>query len=130
MTPRIPVSYGELIDRISILEIKVKRLRAPEQRANADRELAMLLETVAGMPEPPVGLAALKSALGKVNRRLWDIEDLIRQKEASQSFDAEFIELARAVYRTNDERSRIKREINALLRSDIVDEKQYTPYRQ
>jgi hypothetical protein len=130
MTPRIPVSYGELIDRISILEIKVERLGAPEQRANADRELAMLLKTVAEMPEPPVGLAALKSALGKVNRRLWDIEDMIRQKEASQSFDAEFIELARAVYRTNDERSRIKREINALLRSDIVDEKQYTPYRQ
>lgn len=130
MTPRIPVSWGELIDKITILEIKAERLHVLEALANVRRELAVLLEALAEMADPPPGLAPLRSALGAVNRRLWDIEDNIREKEASQSFDADFIELARAVYRSNDERSRIKREINELLRSDIVDEKQYAPYRR
>ena len=129
MTPRAPISWGELVDKITILEIKVERLRSAEAVANARRELTLLLDVLTGMADAPAGLAALRSELGVMNRRLWDIEDEIRAKEALQSFDARFIELARAVYRTNDERSRIKREINALLRSDIVEEKQYTPYR-
>ena len=128
MIPRVPVSWGEVIDKITILEIKVERLREPGPRENAGRELALLRDAFAEVVEPPAGVAALKAALGAVNRRLWEIEDDIRQKEASRSFDAAFIELARAVYRTNDERSRIKREINELLGSGIVEEKQYTRY--
>ena len=84
---------------------------------------------LAELAETPPGLAALRGELAAVNRRLWDIEDDIRRKEASRTFDAEFIELARAVYRNNDERSRIKRAINELLGSGIIEEKQYVGYR-
>jgi Family of unknown function (DUF6165) len=127
--PRVPVSWGELIDKIVILEIKVERLRAPDAVANARRELALLLEVFATMADsPPAELAALQAALGVVNRRLWQIEDEIRAKEAAQSFDVGFIALARAVYQSNDERSRIKRAINQLLGSSIVEEKQYIAY--
>ena len=127
--PRVPVSWGELIDKIVILEIKVERLRAPDAVANARRELALLLEVFAAIADPaPAGLAALRAALGVVNCRLWQIEDEIRAKEAAQSFDVGFIALARAVYQSNDERSRIKRAINQLLASGIVEEKQYIAY--
>jgi hypothetical protein len=126
MTPRAPVSWGELIDKITILEIKAERLRAPAAQANAAHELALLREV---LTVAPAGLAALRTELAAVNRRLWDIEDDIRRKEAAQAFDAEFIALARAVYRNNDERSRLKRAINQLLGSGIIEEKQYVGYR-
>jgi uncharacterized protein DUF6165 len=129
VTPSIPVSWGELLDKITILEIKSERLRAPVALANAAHELALLRAIVAGHAEARPGLAALRGELAAVNRRLWDIEDDIRRKEASQTFDAEFVELARAVYRNNDERSRIKRAINELLESGIIEEKQYVGYR-
>ncbi|HLJ05366.1 MAG TPA: DUF6165 family protein [Acetobacteraceae bacterium] len=122
--PRVPVSWGELIDKITILEIKVERLRAPAAVANAQRELE-LLRNVLGAPE---GVASLKEALATVNRTLWDIEDGIRAKEAAGAFDAEFVALARAVYHNNDERSRIKRAINEKLQSVIIEEKQYVRY--
>ncbi len=128
-SPCIPISWGELIDKITILEIKVERLASPDAAANARHELELLLDKLAELTEPPAELTALRSELRAVNHRLWDIEDDIRQKEASQSFDAEFIALARAVYRTNDQRSRIKRAINRLLRSRIIEEKQYVAYR-
>jgi hypothetical protein len=128
VTPRVPVSWGEVIDKVTILEIKVERLGAPGARQNAERELGLLRAVVADLTDPPAALAALKAALAAVNRRLWKIEDDIRAKEAARSFDADFIELARGVYQTNDERSRIKREINELLGSGIVEEKQYTEY--
>jgi Family of unknown function (DUF6165) len=126
--PCVPVSWGELLDKISILEIKVERLRAPAAVANARRELGLLLDVLVSMADAPARLAELRAALGVVNRRLWEIEDAIRGKEASQSFDAAFIALARAVYQNNDERSRIKREINDLLGSEIFEEKQYVAY--
>ena len=122
--PRVPVSWGELIDKITILEIKVERLRSPAAAANARRELE-LLRSVLGEPD---GVDAMKDALAAVNRTIWDIEDAIRAKEAAGSFDAEFIELARGVYQNNDERSRIKRAINETLRSAIIEEKQYVRY--
>ena len=125
--PRVPISWGELIDKITILEIKVERLNAPLGQRNAAHELALLRAELA-MDVPP-GLAALRGELAAVNQRLWDIEDAIRHKEAARTFDAAFIELARAVYRSNDERSRIKRAINDLLGSDIIEEKQYVGYR-
>jgi Family of unknown function (DUF6165) len=127
VTPRVPVSWGELIDKITILEIKLERLNAPAAQKNAARELALLRAELA--TDVPPGVAALRGELAATNRRLWDIEDAVRRKEAAQAFDAEFIELARAVYRSNDERSRIKRAINDLLGSDIIEEKQYVGYR-
>ena len=126
--PRVPVSWGELVDKKTILEIKVERLRDPQAVANARRELAPLAAALAALAPPPAALAGLEAALREVNRRLWDIEDAIRQKEAARAFDGAFIELARSVYRSNDERARIKREINLLLRSGIVEEKQYARY--
>jgi hypothetical protein len=126
--PRVPVAWGELIDKISILEIKVERLGASNALANARRELALLSEILLAQAALPDELADLKAALNVVNRRLWDIEDAIRRKEAAGSFDAQFIELARAVYHSNDERAGIKRQINQLLRSGIVEEKQYAAY--
>jgi hypothetical protein len=122
--PHVPVSWGELIDKITILEIKLERLRAPDALANVQRELDQL-RAVLGAPE---GVAAMKDALATVNRTLWDIEDSIRAKEAAGVFDAEFVALARAVYHNNDERSRIKRAINEKLHSVIIEEKQYVRY--
>jgi hypothetical protein len=83
---------------------------------------------VADCQPAPSGLDALKQKLVTINETLWDIEDRIRAKEAAKSFDPQFIELARSVYRNNDERSRVKRDINALMNSGLVEEKQYTPY--
>jgi hypothetical protein len=122
--PVIPVSWGELLDRISILHIKVGRLRGPDGRANAGRELALLRPLAAGAK----GVAELSAALLAVNTRLWRIEDLIREKEAARDFGPEFVALARAVYRENDERGRIKQAINRVLRSALVEEKQYSAY--
>ena len=127
VTPRVQVSWGELIDKITILEIKLERLNAPGAQKNAAHELALLRAELA--TDVPPGVAALRGELAATNRRLWDIEDAVRRKEAAQAFDAEFIELARTIYRSNDERSRIKRAINDLLGSDIIEEKQYVGYR-
>lgn len=127
-SPRVPVSWGELIDKKTILEIKLERLRVPEAVANARRELEPLAAILTALVPQPVGLDRLEADLGAVNRQLWDIEDAIRRKEAQQNFDVGFIELARSVYRRNDERARLKREINLLLRSGIIEEKQYDPY--
>jgi hypothetical protein len=122
--PQVPVSWGELIDKITILEIKLERLRLPKAVANVQRELDRLRAAL-GAPE---GVEAMKDALAAVNRTLWDIEDSIRAKEAAGVFDAEFVALARGVYHNNDERSRIKRAINEKLQSVIIEEKQYVRY--
>jgi hypothetical protein len=124
-SPLIPVSRGELLDKIAILEIKAERLRAPEAVANVERELA-LLRAAAGTLPPEA--APLRSALLAVNMRLWRIEDAIRAKEAAGDFGPGFIALARAVYRENDERGRLKQALNRLLRSELVEEKQYSAY--
>lgn len=120
--PLAPVSWGELLDKITILEIKADRIAAPAARANVDRELALLREVAAPiLPQP--GLAVLVEGLRRVNLALWGIEDDIRAKEAAARFDAEFIGLARSVYLRNDERAALKRDINVLLRSELVEEK-------
>ena len=124
MTPLIPVSCGELIDKLTILQIKIERLESPGALANVRRELAALRQVAVPLPAS-VELDRLTGALLAVNRQLWDVEDSLRDKEARQLFDAAFVEQARAVYRLNDERARIKREINRLLGSDLVEEKQY-----
>jgi len=126
--PVVPVSWGELIDKITILEIKSRKLKAETALANVRKELASLTEIVARDVQRRGEAAELKDRLTKVNEELWTIEDRIREKEAAQAFDAEFVALARSVYQRNDERSRIKREINLRLSSNLVEEKSYSAY--
>jgi Family of unknown function (DUF6165) len=123
-SPSIAVSWGELLDKISILEIKAHRLRAFEARANVARELDLLRRTAGRQ----AGTSELEAALLAVNTRLWRIEDLIREKEAAGDFGPGFVALARSVYRENDERARIKQALNRILRSALVEEKQYSAY--
>ena len=126
--PVVPVSWGELLDKIAILEIRRSRLRSPNAVLNVERELAALAVALVGLDPAPAGLAELRAALAGVNQRLWTIEDRIREKDAVADFGPEFVMLARSVYRENDERGRIKQAINRLLGSGIVEEKQYSAY--
>ena len=128
MSPAIAVSWGELIDRITILEIKSELLESEVSRANVRHELQQLSNAAAPAEAQHPDIPGLREALKRVNETLWQIEDDIREKEATKCFDQEFVDLARAIYRTNDERSRIKGEINARLKSDVKDEKQYPRY--
>ena len=145
----VSVSYGEAADKISILEIKQARIADAHKRANVARELALLTAAFDGAlppafkPAPPpspapassaapfdapssaIALDALRARLKAVNETLWDIEDDIRLHEARGDFGGGFVRLARAVYTTNDERARLKREIDALLGSELVEEKSY-----
>jgi hypothetical protein len=122
--PDAPISWGELIDKITILEIKAQRITALGALANVRRELAALSAVAAEAP-PAAGLAELKAELAGVNQRLWEIEDAIREREQAQDFGQWFVELARAVYRENDARAAIKRRINLLLGSELIEEKSY-----
>lgn len=126
--PRVPVSWGELIDKMTILEIKRERLTEESAVANVVKELAQLLAVAGGEMFDDAALSALKASLRAVNEALWTIEDDIRAKEARQEFDERFIALARSVYRRNDERAAIKRRINDLLGSELVEEKSYRTY--
>jgi len=126
--PLTPVSWGELIDKITILEIKARNILSEAGRANVLKELRLLGEAVAPVVLQRDDVQGLKAQLRETNEKLWQIEDNIRLKETSKTFDREFIELARSVYITNDERARLKREINNLLGSGIIEEKSYTPY--
>jgi hypothetical protein len=126
--PEVPVSWGELIDKVTILEIKAVRLSSPSALANVNKELALLAAKASVALRLSGDLTVLKDRLSKVNEALWEIEDTIREKEARQEFDAEFIELARSVYKRNDERATIKRQINTALRSDLIEEKSYRSY--
>ncbi|HXL97634.1 MAG TPA: DUF6165 family protein [Steroidobacteraceae bacterium] len=125
----MPVSPGELIDKITILRIKSARIEDAGRLANVRRELALLEHQWRQSVPASAELAADAAALERVNSELWDIEDRIREHEAQQRFDSGFIELARAVYLRNDERAAIKQRINLKLNSAIVEEKSYQPYR-
>jgi hypothetical protein len=124
-----PVSYGELIDKITILEIKSRQIRDEAKLANVRNELELLNATWANDSASQTDISAERARLLAVNEALWDIEDRIRLKERAQAFDAEFIELARSVYFRNDERAAFKREINLKLGSQLVEEKSYQDYR-
>lgn len=124
----MPVSFGELLDKISILEIKSERISDEAKRANVNRELDALTRTWNAHPAASQDIASLRAELRAVNERLWDIEDDIRVKEKQQSFDAGFVALARSVYIENDDRARIKRAINVELGSAYVEEKSYEDY--
>ena len=124
----VPVSYGELLDKIAILQIKSGRISDPAKLANVRRELSALEKTWMAHPAAVEDIAQLRAELKAVNERLWAIEDDIRDKERAKAFDDEFVRLARSVYIENDERARIKREINTALGSTYVEEKSYADY--
>jgi uncharacterized protein DUF6165 len=125
----VPVSYGELLDKIAILQIKSERMGDPAKLANVRSELGALEASWMAHPAAQSGIPELRVQLKAVNERLWVIEDDIRICEKKQDFGSEFIRLARAVYFENDERSRIKRDINLALGSQLVEEKSYQDYR-
>ena len=125
----VPVSHGELIDKITILEIKAAHMRDAGKLANVNAELDLLNTTWRADPSSKIDIASERAQLKAVNEALWDIEDRIRLKEKSQAFDSEFVELARSVYFRNDERAAIKRAINLKLGSQLIEEKSYQDYR-
>lgn len=124
-----PVSFGELLDKIAILQIKSERMTDAAKLANVRNELTALEKLWMAHPAAGHDLARLRAELKAVNERLWVIEDDIRELESKQQFDDAFVQLARSVYIENDERARIKREINVALGSAYVEEKSYRDYR-
>ena len=130
-TPNVPVpiSWGEFIDKITILEIKVDRISQPQALANCQKELSALEPIVASHKAgQSADLVTLRSELKGVNLTLWDIEDKIRELERQKDFGADFIETARSVYIQNDQRAALKKQINQLLGSELTEEKSYKPY--
>jgi hypothetical protein len=125
----VPISPGELLDKITILRIKSKRMADPKKLANVRLELNALEDTWRGLGVATADMETDVGALLAVNERLWVIEDEIRDKERAQAFDAEFVRLARAVYFENDERAAIKRRINVKLGSGLIEEKSYAEYK-
>ena len=124
----MPVSPAELIDKITILEIKRQFIKDSTKLKNVDLEYKLLLDVLIKNVSGSEELDLLRSQLKEVNMKLWDIEDKIRDLEKNKVFDKKFIELARLVYFTNDKRSEIKKNINKLLNSEIVEEKSYSDY--
>ena len=124
----VPVSPGEVLDKITILEIKSERMGDPEKVANVCVELALLQETWKEFIRDNEVISDLRAQLKEINEALWEIEDDIREKERAGEFDKRFIELARSVYVTNDRRSMVKKELNLHLGSEIIEEKSYKDY--
>lgn len=128
MSVLVPVSWGEVIDKITILEIKAERIADAAKLANITKELDELVAVREREFPAHVRLAVLAAELKAINEKLWVVEDDIRDCERAKDFGAKFVELARTVYYTNDERAAVKRKINDLLGSALVEEKSYQPY--
>ena len=128
-SPKIAVSWGELIDRITILEIKLVQLSHQDALANVEKEHKHLEDVYSRHIQGKDKVNELFEELREINKRLWDIEDSLREKERDKCFDQDFIELARSVYLTNDHRSRTKRRINEMPQSELIEEKSYSTYR-
>lgn len=126
--PLLPVAWGEVFDKLTILQIKADKLQNPTQRANVTRERHQIDQVVGDLTRFPAGLPALVQALKDINTQLWDVEDGKRDCERRQCFDDRFVQLARQVYFGNDQRAAIKRQINTLLGSALVEEKSYQAY--
>ena len=124
----VPVSPGELVDKITILEIKAERITDEEKLKNVKTELELLVQVWEAASVDAEAVLPLKETLKGINQALWDIEDQIRVKESKQEFDQEFIDLARSVYVQNDQRAAAKKQINVLLGSKIKEEKSYAEY--
>jgi len=127
-TPLIPISWGELIDKITILEIKQINIKSLTALNNINKELVYLNDIVENNTGVIELIKVVKQQLLDVNKRLWKVEDDIRDKELMQEFDSGFIELARRVYRLNDERAKLKKSINKALESELVEEKSYKDF--
>lgn len=125
--PLVPVSWGELVDKVTILDIKATRLADPQAVRNVEAERSWLRRTLAEV-EADATLRDLQEDLARINAELWDVEDALREKERGGQFDADFVSLARSVYRLNDHRAALKRRINLHLGSALVEEKSYRPY--
>jgi hypothetical protein len=119
-----PIGFGELIDKISILEIKRDRISDPQKNANVRLELKVLDDVLAGFALPD-GFSGLKGELRRINETLWELEDQVRECEREKNFGPVFIEAARSIYKTNDRRAALKRELNELVGSSILEEKSY-----
>ena len=128
MSIKIELSIGELLDKISILQIKAERIDDPSKVKNINKELDVLMSLWNDSPYSDTNLSSEINELKNINEALWDIEDKIRDKERNQLFDKDFIELARSVYFTNDKRAEIKRIINGKTGSELIEEKSYSDY--
>jgi hypothetical protein len=124
----VPISVGELVDKVTILAIKFDNIADAGKRANVRRELDALAGVLKPLLASAPGLASLQAELRTINEALWRIEDDIRDCERQRNFGPRFIELARSVYQTNDQRAATKRKIDELMGSEIVEEKSYAPY--
>ena len=124
----IPISPGELLDKITILQIKAERITDPAKVANVNTELEMLSKVWDASVESDDSITALSAELKSINETLWEIEDDIRDEERNRRFGERFVELARAVYVTNDKRADAKKRVNQHLNSTIVEEKSYQDY--
>ena len=127
-TPKVPVSWGELFDKITILQIKLENLTSKNALNNVEREFNQLQSILIKYFPNSTEAKQLEEELKQTNKQLWDIEDKIRDKERNSSFDEDFIHLARSVYIVNDKRSLIKRKINNIFGSEFVEEKSYSEY--
>ncbi len=130
MSIKVDVSVGEFIDKLTILVIKSERIKDSAKLENIKKEKSLLETEWDRSPHNTIDISSQWQRLLKTNNALWDIEDAIREKEKSAEFDDEFIELARAVYITNDKRAEIKKEINTLTGSSLVEEKSYSDYQR
>ena len=128
-TPLVPISWGELIDKITILEIKEVKITSDNALDNIRKELVFLSDIVSNSKGIYDVISLLKNELKEVNLKLWQVEDEIREKEYSKEFDEEFINLARSVYRLNDDRANLKKNINEALFSELKEEKSYKNFR-
>jgi len=124
----VPISPGELVDKITILEIKKEFIKNDNKLKNINHEYDLLMQIYTTQISETDGISELKNKLKEINLELWKIEDDIRDCEREKSFSETFIELARSVYFTNDRRSKVKLEINLLLNSNLVEEKSYKDY--
>lgn len=125
----VPVSPGEVLDKITILEIKSERISDADKLVNVKRELELLQASWKQSVEQDDTVRAIHAKLKSINEDLWGIEDDIRDKERAREFDQVFIDLARSVYVTNDQRADAKKELNVYLGSEIVEEKSYQDYK-
>ena len=125
---KIPISLGELIDKITILRIKSNKINSNEAQKNIRLELEKLEHILNTKMSINTKLKNFEIKLSKINQTLWDIEDQLREKEREKKFDKKFISLARMVYYKNDERAKIKRMINKSFGSELIEEKSYTQY--
>lgn len=128
MTIKVELAYGELLDKITILQIKSERITDESKLSNVNKELNLLNNLWQSDQKSSVDISTEFTALKDINEKIWDIEDGIRDKERVKEFDQEFIELARSVYFSNDKRAEIKRDINLKLGSDLLEEKSYSDY--